>query len=87
MSGEKDPVLIVDNLSQCLRVRLIANMPGHEPREFRQARTGAGLCHFRKAHICCIGKNGREQKSWVFCWFAALQMDEVPSKTRPAVNF
>ena len=44
------------NISPGLFIELIANMPGHEPGESRQARAGAGLGHFRKAHVCCISK-------------------------------
>ena len=87
MSGERQSVVVVDDLGQCLAVRLIADMPVGDPAQSRQGRAGAGVRHSVQPQVDCVGEDGGQEQCPILRWAAVTKMDEVPGKTRPLVHF
>ena len=80
------PMMMVDQLGESLRVRLIPNMQRCQPVQLPGRSAGTSLGHLRNAKIDAVGEYGGEQQKLIFRRLASLQMSEVLAEPGPAIN-
>jgi hypothetical protein len=78
---------VIDELGERLGIGLVADMPGHKPREPGEARSGARLGHLLKAQIERVGQDRGEQQRAILLLLGGLEMGKHAAEVRPLVDF